>query len=245
MRGLLMRGLLMRELPMRELPMRELLMRELLMRGVPILGVAMRGLPMLGLVRNLVIVLALALVVAPASAQPRRSELELDLPLGGVATRDLGFVQTRDVLHPSFGLGLRVLGRLARHDDLELHLGARLAATAWRTDTLRRREGAFRTTFDPGLALRGEHGRYALTLTAGPTFALPAIAELFSGVRVARGMHFELALGIDHAVSRLRLGVEVTYTHHRLRASTPDALTTTHLIGLRFAIGVAARDAPP
>jgi hypothetical protein len=194
------------------------------------------------LVRDLVVALGLALIAASASAQPRRSELQLDVPLGGVATRDLGFVQTHDALHPSFGLGLRVLGRLARHDAFELHLGARLAATTWWTDTLRRREGAFRTTFDPGLALRGARGRCSLALTLGPTFALPSIAELFSGVRFARGAHFELAFGVEHTIGRLRLGLEITYTHHRLRASTPESLTTTHLVGLRVVVGLAARE---
>ena len=213
-------------------------------RGSVARGLAREAFVALTPVATLLTVFALltAMLAAPASAQPRRSELQLDVPLGGVATRDLGFVQTRDALHPSFGVGLRVLGRLVRHDARELHLGARLAATTWRTDTLRRTEGAFRTTFDPGLVLRGAHGRYSLALTLGPTFALPSIAELFSGVRLGRGAHLELAFGIEHAIGRLRLGVELTYAHHRLRASTPEALTSTHLLGLRLAIGLAARE---
>ncbi|MEZ4253306.1 MAG: hypothetical protein R3B99_34290 [Polyangiales bacterium] len=177
-----------------------------------------------------------------AEAQARRSELGVELPFAGVSNRDLGYVATRNPLRPGFGLGLRVLGRVARAERFELHLGARLSATAWRTDTLRRTEGAFRTTFDPGLALRGARGPLALVLTVGPTFALPAFAELFSGVRTARGAHFELALGFDHGFRRLRTGVELAYVHHRLRESTPVALTTTHLVALRVLVGVAAAE---
>ena len=192
-------------------------------------------------------VMAYALAIAACSAtsagaQPRRSELSLDFPFAGAARRDLGYVATREALHPSFGASARVLGRVMRVDRLELHLGARLAATTWRTETLRQATRAFRTTFDPGFVVRGAHGPLSLALTAGPTFALPAIDELYSGVRTARGAHIELALGWGWVRGRSLLGVELAYMHHRLRTATPNALTTTHIVALRLTIGVAPRD---
>lgn len=191
-----------------------------------------------------VLVVLVGLVASSSTlAQPRRTELSVDLAVAGRSTRDLGYVATNDAVRPGFGVGVRVLGRLAHTASLQLHLGAKLGATAWRTDTLRRTEGAFRTTFDPGLVVRGAHGRFSLALTVGPSIGLPAIAELYSGGRLARGAHAEVAFGVEHAFGRLRVGVELAYVHHRLRSPTPEALTTTHVFALRFGIGIVAPDA--
>lgn len=198
--------------------------------------------------RALLFACVLLAVTTQVDAQQRVAELALDVGTVGNATRDLGYVETRERLDPTFGAALRLSARVLEQPRFgQLHLGAHLGATIWRTTVLGQTERAFRTYGDLGLFVRWRPTtRVAPTLSfaMGASLGVPSIAELYSAVPFGYGLFTDVAVGTSWRDARLRLGGELAYTYHGIVTRDPRATTRTHVLVLRLVVAWTSRSGP-